>query len=261
MRQVSADDAAVANDQHVLAVRVGGRNLRHGPHYPRLDVGQGLAARRQAGDGVAHPLRVRVARQCADLLHGEPLPFPQRQLTQVVHRGQREAEARGGDLGRPARALERARVDRGDPAVAEGLPERFGLACAQLGQRHVLRALKTAHGIGHGLSVAREEETLHRPTPAAARAVLRRASVSALPSSAATWKTGGLAALPVSAMRVSWARSTSLSPISAARPLYRPSRLSASHAPWASIRLISTLYRCGAPGPQNLDVASRSYVA
>src|SRR4029077_17120852 len=126
--------------------------------------------------------------------------FPQRQLAQVVHRRHRYVKSGGGDLGRPSRALQRARVDRGGPAMAEGLPERLGLASAQLREGHVLRALEAAHGIGQGLPVAREEEALQRQRSAAAPAALRRASVSALPISAATWKIGGLAALPVSAM-------------------------------------------------------------
>ena len=46
----------------------------------------------------------------------------------------------------------------------------------------------------------------------------RRVRVSSRPSRAITSKMGGLAAVPVRAIRVSWARSTSLTPSSAARP-------------------------------------------
>ena len=67
--------------------------------------------------------------------------------------------------------------------------------------------------------MAREQEPPHRRACRRGRGAARsRASVSGLAEDATTSKIGGLAVLPVSAMRVSWARSTSLSPSSAARP-------------------------------------------
>src|ERR1700730_11937048 len=85
------------------------------------------------------------------------------------------------------------------------------------GEGDVLGALEAPDRVGDRLPVAREQEPPHRAAPTAAAAALRRARVSAFPRMLTTSKIGGLAVLPVSAMRVSWARSTSLSPRSAAR--------------------------------------------
>src|SRR5439155_14483523 len=162
---------------------------------------------------------------------------------------------------RSARARERARVDVGEPPSPQRHAESGGLPPAQLGERHILAPLEPANGVRDRLPMAREQEprgqtlssehsgsrlprlrqlyrsqslTLSR----AASAVLSRARVSALPRMDITWKMGGLAALPVRAMRASWARSTSLTWRSAASPRNSSSSDSGSMVGWASSRLI-----------------------
>src|SRR6185295_8208633 len=106
---------------------------------------------------------------------------------------------------------ERARVDVGDRPSPYRQAEGLGLAPAERRERHVLRALELPDRVGDGLAVAREQEAPHRWASTAAAAALSRATVSARPRMLTTSKIDGLAVLPVNAMRVSWARSTSLS--------------------------------------------------
>ncbi len=218
MGKIGADDAAVAHHQHLLAIGMRAGNFAHGPHHASLHLRKRLAPRRQTGDGIPHPLGVRIARQGADLLDRSPLPLPQTKLAQILDGRDGHIGPGRGDLGRTSRPRERARVDGGHGPALENARQRLGLARAELRQLHVLAALESADGVRDRLSVPREEDVAHRRRSTAASAASSRDSVSALPSSAATWKIGGLSVLPVTAMRVSWAKSTSLSPISAARP-------------------------------------------
>src|SRR4029453_7135912 len=83
--RVHADHAAVAHDQHVLAVRMGGGDALDGgahapaPHRPRLTARRRTVVRR------AQPGAVGVALARAHLVHRAALPFAQRQLAQLVH--------------------------------------------------------------------------------------------------------------------------------------------------------------------------------
>jgi len=209
----------VADHEHVLAVRMRGGDGLDGLDHARLHAIEGLAIGRATADGIAHPAAVGIAGQRPDLLHRAPLPVPERQLAQVIHEGERQAVLGHHDLRCQPGALERARVDVGDRAAAEPGAQGDGLPPAEIRQRDVLRALEAAHGIGERLPVAGEPEGPHRAAAAQASAAARsRASVSALPRMLMTSKIGGLAVRPVSAIRVSWARSTSLQPSSAARP-------------------------------------------
>src|SRR5262245_5925518 len=223
MREVGADHTTVADDEDIVAVRMGHADRVQRAHDALLHAVKGFAPGRAGADGIADPARVGVAGQGADLLHRAPFPLTERQLAEIVHERERHTEVARDDLGGGARARERTRIDVGHRPPAKSLAEGGGLAPTQIRKRHVVRPLEPTDGVGERLAVPREQQSLHARVLAAASAhaaapALRRASVSALPRMLMISKIGGLAVRPVSAMRVSWARSTSLSPSSAARP-------------------------------------------
>src|SRR5262249_57897783 len=110
-----------------------------------------------------------------------------------------------------------AHVGRAHAIATQPPAQRLGLGAAARGELDVGPTLEAALGVPQGLAVARQQEPPHAGAPIAARAARSRASVSSRPTSASTSKSGGEAVRPVTASRVSWARSTSLSPIDAGR--------------------------------------------
>src|SRR5207249_2998642 len=141
-------------------------------------------------------------------------PLAERQLAERLEVNERHAGSGQGDLRGLAGPRQRAHVRGGRAIAAQGLAERARLLAAEVGECDVLGALEATHLVPFRLPVSREQQP-HVVAPIAWRAARRRASVSSWPSNASTSKSGGDAVLPVTASRVSWARSTSFKPTAA----------------------------------------------
>ncbi len=202
--------------QHVLAVRVRGADAVHGGPHARAHHLERLAAGRRTVGRCQQPGAIRIALAAAYLVHGAALPVAQRQLAQLVEGDERRAGVGERHLRRLPRAAERAHVRGGHPIAAKGAPQRLGLRAAARGERDIGAPLEAALRVPHRLAVTRQEESHPAVFAAAARAARSRASVSSRPRSASTSNNGGEAVPPVTASRVSCARSTSLSPIASA---------------------------------------------
>ena len=158
MGEKGADDAAVADHEHIVAIRVPRGDCLDGAHDASLHGMQRLAARRQPDHGVPHPPGIGIARQRPDLLHGAALPLPERQLAQILHGHHGHGEPGGDDLRRAPGAREGARVDGRQPAPAQRLAQGLGLTQPERRQRHILHPLEAAHRIGDRLAVAGQQQ-------------------------------------------------------------------------------------------------------
>src|SRR5437899_1841955 len=210
-KPISMIVAAVGDDEHVIAVRMGGADPVDGLEHPPAHVGQRLGSGRRAVERRSDPRPVRITDLGADLVDRAALPRAERELTELLDVDERHAGAGQRDLGGLPRPRQWAHVRRDRPIPAQGLAEGAGLSAAGVGERDVGAALEASHLVPQRLAVTREQQP-HVDGPMAWRAAVRRASVSSRPSSARTSNRGGDAALPVTARRVSWARSTSLRP-------------------------------------------------
>src|SRR5437016_1249895 len=246
--------------QHVLAVRVQGADVIHGGAYARADGVERLAAGGRAVVRREQPRPIGIALAAAHLVHGAAFPLPQRQLAQLVEGDERKAGAGQRHFRRLARAAERAHVRRGHAIAAQRAPQGRGLRAPALRERDVRPALEAALRVPHRLAVARQQEPHRAAFAAASRAARSRASVSSRPSSPSTSNRGGDAVRPVTASRVSCARSTSFSPIASASSRYSASSDAGVNGSTAASRSISAPSRSTPAGVKSLlaDLASYS---
>ncbi len=208
---VDADDAAVRDDEDVLTIAMLGRDTLERRQHPASHCLQRLAARWRAIGRRPHPGPVRIAGAGPDLLAEATLPLPQGELAERRHGHDRRRGAGEGDLGGLAGPRQRAHVGDRRPVGAESPAEGSRLGSPPVREDDVGSALEPADLVPHGLAVPHQEQP-HRSPRVTRRAAPRRVSVSSRPSSASTSNSGGEAVRPVTARRVSWARSTSLRP-------------------------------------------------
>ena len=130
MGEIGADDAAVADHQHLPAIGMRAGDLDHGPDHASLHVRKRLASRRQTGDGIPHPPGVRIARQGADLLDRPPLPLAETKLAQILDRSDRHFGPGRGDLGRAPGPLKGAGEDSIEGQSIEPRAEGAGIGVA-----------------------------------------------------------------------------------------------------------------------------------
>ena len=149
--RVDADHAAVGDDQHVVAVGMGGGDAVHRGLHARVHVGQRLAVRRRAIVGRAQPRPVRVAVPGAHVVDRAALPLPERELAQLGQDDLRHARAAQGDLRRLHRPAVRAHVGRAhaDSRAAPGPAPRPGPG----------RAADSAMSVGPGSAARRSTPT------------------------------------------------------------------------------------------------------
>src|SRR5262245_33062843 len=216
---VHADDTAVGDHENLVLAAVGRRAAVEGAPHPGRDAVERLPARRRVVVRGPEPREVGIALLAANLVDRPAFPSPERQLAQLVHRDHRNRGGAERDGRRLPRALHRAHVHRGQAPRAERPAQRLGLGAPALGQADVAATLEAPRRIPVRLPVAREQERHVVRPRATASAWPKALSTRSRPRIARTSKMGGEAVPPVTATRASWARSTSLSPSSAASSL------------------------------------------